>query len=49
MSRKIAAHAKLIGITLFVVGTIAGFALLDYWVWSLQHPDAPVWTYFLRR
>lgn len=27
---------------------IAAVVYFDYYVWELKHPDAPVWTYFVK-
>jgi hypothetical protein len=40
--KKLKVRAIVLGLILIAVGSV----YWDYHVWSLKHPDAPVWTYF---
>ena len=44
--KKIKVKIKVIVVVLAMLLIAAGSAYLDYHVWSLKHPNAPLWTYF---
>ena len=39
-------YLKWIGIVLLLVVVLSGLSYFGYWIWRLQHPDAPFWTWF---
>lgn len=46
--KRIINELKLWAVVALIFGLIAGAFWFDFYLWRLQHPAAPAWTFLLR-